>query len=102
MFIEVYVIPAQDWTEPSKISKKPENRILLNVRHITDIRPSLRSENRADIQVNNVQLTVVGSYDEIALRVAKVSSLASVDGKIEKASDEEIFKKFGFTQETPE
>ena len=81
MFIEVYVIPTNMWTEPASASATKENRKLIALSCIGDIDYSTHCDGRAEIEYcNGKKTTVVGSYDDIVDRIDK----AVLTGKIQR------------------
>jgi hypothetical protein len=79
MFIEVYKIPTNMWTNPASESKIPENRKLVSVGQIKDVDYSHHCEGRAEIEyIDGKKATVVGSYEEIVARVTEAVETGKV------------------------
>lgn len=79
MFIEVYKIPTNMWTNPSGDSKIPENRKLISVTQIKDVDYSNHCVGRAEIEyIDGKKATVVGSYDEIVDRITEAVETGEV------------------------
>lgn len=79
MFIEVYQIPAENWSKPALQSADPENRRLIPLHSIRRVRVSTQCEGRAELQLSASKvIIVVGSYDEIVERIIKASEGAAV------------------------
>ena len=79
MFLEVYAIPLNDYSEETDVSIRPENRRLIEMTGVR-IRSSAQFKDRAEVVLANKEILVaVGSYDDLVKR------LESASGKIARA-----------------
>jgi len=79
MFLEVYAIPTNKWTDPAVESKVPENRRLIDTTGIR-VRYSTKCKNRAEIVMPNGEIVhVVGTYGEVVERLESGASVARAD-----------------------
>ena len=66
-FIEVYNIPLREWDDPTCAE---DNKRLINVDNIANVKHSNKCENRAEIRYCcGKEITVIGSYDQIVNRI---------------------------------
>lgn len=79
MFLEVYAIPLNDYSKEAGVSKRPENRRLIEMTGVR-IRSSQEYKDRAEIVMPNKEILIaVGSYDDLLQRLENAS------GKIARA-----------------
>ncbi len=73
MFLEVYAIPLNDYSEEAGVSIRPENRRLVETTGIR-IRSSAQYADRAEIVMPNKEILIaVGSYDDLLQRLENAS-----------------------------
>jgi hypothetical protein len=80
MFLEIYAIPLNDYSEDTEISKKPENRRLVEMTGAR-VRHSIKFADRAEVVLPNKEiLLAVGSYDDLVERLvaAKADQIARI------------------------
>lgn len=77
MFLEVYAIPLNDYSEEAGVSIRPENRRLIETTGIR-IRSSAQFTDRAEIVMPNKEvLLAVGGYDDLLQRLENASGLVA-------------------------
>ena len=78
MFIEVYMIPANEYSKGVEESKKEQNRRLISIDGIR-VRYSDRNPERCEILMpNGDRLDVVGTFDAIVERISKIDSVSYI------------------------
>ncbi len=74
MFLEVYAVNLNNYTDDTEVSKTPENRRLVEMTG-TRIRYSDKFEDRAEIILPNDEiLLAAGSYDDLVSRIEKADA----------------------------
>ena len=75
MFLEVYAIPLNDFSEETEISVRPENRRLIEMTGVR-IRHAKDAPDRAEIVLPNKEILIaVGSYDDLLQRLENASGI---------------------------
>ena len=74
MFLEVYAVKLENYSEETDLSKKPENRRFIEMSGVR-IRYSERFLDRAEINLaDGTVLLAAGSYDEIVGRIVTANA----------------------------
>ena len=75
MFLEVYAIPLNDYSEEADVSIRPENRRLIEMTGVR-IRHSVELKDRAEIVMPNKEILIaVGSYDDLLQRLENAQGM---------------------------
>lgn len=75
MFLEVYAISLNDYSKEADVSKRPENRRLIETTGIR-IRHSVEQADRAEIVMPNKEILVaVGSYEDLLARLENATGI---------------------------
>ena len=73
MFLELYVIPLNDYNEKADVSIRPENRRLIEMTGAR-IRCSTQFEDRAEVVLPSKEILIaVGSYEDLIQRLINAS-----------------------------
>jgi hypothetical protein len=80
MFLEIYAIPMNDYSEETEVAKKPVNKRLIEMTGAR-IRYSAKFQDRAEVVLPSKEiLLAVGSYDDLVARLeaAKGAQIARI------------------------